>query len=65
MIREYRDRMRQRIDEARADIAEHLVQGSATDMAEYRERVGRAKGLSQARTLLDEVFKEVQSDDDE
>lgn len=65
MIATYRDRMRARLDAERAAIAEHVVSGAATNWDNYRERVGRAKGLMLARELLDEVYQEMQSDDDD
>ncbi|KEZ78319.1 hypothetical protein [Salinisphaera hydrothermalis] len=65
MITEFRDRLRRRLKEKRDALAAGMLQGGANDYADYRERVGRAKGLADAHETIDEVIKELQYDEDD
>jgi len=51
--------LREKLEAAAHDIATKLTQAVATDYADYRERVGVAKGLRQAAVMLSEVEKDL------
>lgn len=59
MSYDLRSRFRQKIEDAHATAANQLAQGYATTFEDYRERVGRLKGLRDAIDLLEDAAKEL------
>lgn len=54
-----------RIDAERTAIGGKLADGVAKDHGEYREMVGRNKGLKTVEGFLDDIAKEVLKDESE
>lgn len=65
MILDYQRLLHHRIDQRHADLSRSIADGAATDFADYRERVGKARGLLEARQLVDDALKELRADDDD
>lgn len=45
--------------------SEGLVDGSASDFADYKRRVGRIRGLKEARDIASDCLSRLTKDDDE
>lgn len=57
--------LRKELDEASQAVVEANGSGCASDWASYRYQVGIATGLKKARHIADELYKQLNSGDEE
>lgn len=57
--------LRRALDEAAQAVVEANGNGGASDWAAYRYQVGVANGLKKARHIADELYKQLNSGDEE
>jgi len=55
-------KLQEKIDEERQSLAEAILQGSAQNHEEYKNRVGYLKGLSDALIWAKEVMEDITGD---
>lgn len=45
-------------------VSDHLMSGAVKDFAEYRELVGVTRGLTAAQTLIQDLSRNMENNDD-
>ena len=59
-----REGLKQRLREAQLDIATKLANGQAKDYSEYCKMTGRVLGTRDAVDIIEDFFKEMESNDE-
>lgn len=59
------NRLRMKVRERKATVAEELSRGNAKDFPEYKYMVGRLRGLAEVDDLVLEMLKELEMEADE
>lgn len=57
--------LRKELDEAYQAVAEANGKGTAKDWADYNYKAGVANGLKRARDTVDDIYKQLNSGDEE
>lgn len=63
--RKLHDDLVEQIDEVIERESEVLVDGSASDFADYRKKVGRIRGLKEAKQLASDCLSRLTADEDD
>lgn len=64
-VEKFHERLVEVIDAQIVGESEVLVDGSASDFADYKRRVGRIRGLKEAKQLASDLLSRSIRDDDE
>lgn len=64
-VEKFHERLLDDIDGQIVKESEVLVDGSASDFADYKRRVGRIRGLKEAKQLASDLLSRSIRDDDE